>query len=564
MVQRIADASTDSASARAEGHAAWTLGPVLVFGFGTAVAMWCVWFASHLPQHDLPPTVAGPLLLAVLIAGMVLCGRSAGREHTRGKAGLIGLFAGLTAAVLNLLLLGSKVVPQNTGTPAADFESFATQAPEARTLTDLTPDAWMMVLGFLGLLAVIGLLGGLIGAATVARGSVPLERRVWIGRFAGVVAAAFLPLLLVGGLVTSTKSGMAVPDWPTTYGGNMFLYPIGLMTNPHIFLEHSHRLFGSLVGLCTLTLTLSILFALGRESRRLGWIVIAGAVVLIGVLFSPWVKSHLWAAWIIGLVAAALLGVVGAALRTDPWRAVKVIGLVVFLAVCIQGFIGGLRVDKNSLGYAILHGVTAQLVFAAAVALAGMLVFPKLTAPAGARNDWAGTVAWVTLGSLVFQLVMGAIYRHEKHVHALYTHILFSFVVIALTHLLVFRVRKLARDFAPAASLTSPARIIGIGVLACVGLQFVLGWVVFLVVMKAKQDPTWAEIPTADQIAQAAPVPLIEAVTRTAHQGNGALLLGLVTLTAVLAVRAARGAGKPLAPDAPIAAERPSGTVQAP
>ena len=69
---------------------------------------------------------------------------------------------------------------------------------------------------------------------------------------AAVVAVA--PLLFVGGLVTSTNSGMAVPDWPNTFGSNMFLYPLGPRAQPDVYLEHSHRLFGTLVGLATLKL----------------------------------------------------------------------------------------------------------------------------------------------------------------------------------------------------------------------------------------------------------------------------------------------------------------------
>lgn len=49
---------------------------------------------------------------------------------------------------------------------------------------------------------------------------------------------------------------MAVPDWPGTFGHNMFLYPWSGMTRSlHIFLEHSHRLVASGVGLITLLVT---------------------------------------------------------------------------------------------------------------------------------------------------------------------------------------------------------------------------------------------------------------------------------------------------------------------
>jgi len=51
-------------------------------------------------------------------------------------------------------------------------------------------------------------------------------------------------LLFIGGLVTSKGAGLAVPDWPTTFGYNMFLYPWSKMVG-NIFYEHSHRLVAS-------------------------------------------------------------------------------------------------------------------------------------------------------------------------------------------------------------------------------------------------------------------------------------------------------------------------------
>src|SRR5664279_2848980 len=73
-------------------------------------------------------------------------------------------------------------------------------------------------------------------------------------RVALLAAALTLPLLFVGGSVTSYGVGMAVPDWPTTFGANMFLYnfwnaPFGVQV------EHTHRLYGSAVGLATIFLT---------------------------------------------------------------------------------------------------------------------------------------------------------------------------------------------------------------------------------------------------------------------------------------------------------------------
>lgn len=97
--------------------------------------------------------------------------------------------------------------------------------------------------------------------------------------------AAFNTLLLIalGGLVTSKGAGMAVPDWPTTYGQNMFLFPPSQWTGG-IFYEHTHRLMGSWVGLLTVVLALWLWRSEPRAwMRRLGWIALF-LVILQGVL----------------------------------------------------------------------------------------------------------------------------------------------------------------------------------------------------------------------------------------------------------------------------------------
>src|SRR5262249_56797769 len=78
-----------------------------------------------------------------------------------------------------------------------------------------------------------------------------------------VTAGATLVLVVAGGLVTNTGAALAVPDWPTTFGHNMFLFPWSGMVGG-IFYEHSHRLLGALVGLLTLTLGIVLWPAGGR------------------------------------------------------------------------------------------------------------------------------------------------------------------------------------------------------------------------------------------------------------------------------------------------------------
>src|SRR5260370_5898020 len=61
-----------------------------------------------------------------------------------------------------------------------------------------------------------------------------------------VAVVAFL-LLIAGGLVTSNNAGLAVPDWPTSFGS---LYRMPRMIGGIKF-EHRHRMVAELVGLLT-------------------------------------------------------------------------------------------------------------------------------------------------------------------------------------------------------------------------------------------------------------------------------------------------------------------------
>src|SRR5262245_31871509 len=87
----------------------------------------------------------------------------------------------------------------------------------------------------------------------------------WLNRFAWLTCVASLLLICSGGMVTSKNVGLAVPDWPTTFGYNMFLFPVSKWVGGILF-EHTHRLMGSLVGL--LTIILSVWLWLRDEDRK--------------------------------------------------------------------------------------------------------------------------------------------------------------------------------------------------------------------------------------------------------------------------------------------------------
>src|SRR6202795_2014148 len=105
----------------------------------------------------------------------------------------------------------------------------------------------------------------------------------WLNRFAWFTAFATLLLICSGGMVTSKGVGLAVPDWPTTFGYNMFLFPASKWIGG-IFFEHTHRLIASTVGFLTIILAAWLWFPDPRRWGRILGIAAVGAVVLQGVL----------------------------------------------------------------------------------------------------------------------------------------------------------------------------------------------------------------------------------------------------------------------------------------
>jgi cytochrome c oxidase assembly protein subunit 15 len=438
-------------------------GPILCYGFGATVAMWIIGFVTHHPAISVPPMVAGILLIFTLLTACIFAGGSVERR----RSWKVGLGTGIVSALLNMLVLGSYMVQKDEHGRIA-YSLIATEAG-----------------GFILLGALVGLAGGITGTILETIFSarrkeliVPFGEPDWLARFAIVAAGAAFPLLILGGLTTSSGSALSVPDWPGTYGANMFLYPIGLMTRPRVFIEHSHRLFGSLVGLTTFTLMIMTFVA--HESRR-------------------WVR--LWA-------------------------------VALFVIVCVQGYLGGIRVTEKSTLLALLHGVLAQIFFALLVAYAAIVspMFKSADYPRGvvtARRP--KTMATALLHTTIVQLIFGAMYRHYGSPHAMYTHIAFSLIVVVFAIFAGMEIRTMlaqqmdARWARPQRSMG----IVGAAILLCVGLQFALGWAALLVVGIKKGKPALPEGEAAVLLAEKS---WAEQLIPTIHQANGALLLGLATL----------------------------------
>src|SRR5438552_8584128 len=109
----------------------------------------------------------------------------------------------------------------------------------------------------------------------------------WLHRLVLFTAITTLALIGIGGLVTSHGVGMAVPDWPNTYGYNMFLFPVSKWIGG-IFYEHTHRLTATFVGLLT---TILALWLWARDTkgqqRWAGIIAIAAVILIMGVRQLP-------------------------------------------------------------------------------------------------------------------------------------------------------------------------------------------------------------------------------------------------------------------------------------
>lgn len=443
----------------------------ITVGFGVAVAMWVCWFLLHMPVvvHHFPPAVAGPLLLGVLVVGVV----TGLRWVPRGVRVVCGGVAGVVAGVVNLMVMGSKLSVAGAGGEAS-----------------LVPSAWLMVAGWIALCVVLGLGSGWVGRL-VWKGEVEAKPGVWwLGRFAWVNTLAILPLLALGGLVTTAKAGFAVPDWPGTYGSNIFLYPIAMMGEPRIFLEHTHRLFGTLVGLTTVVL---VVFALLYSQRG-------------------WMKAF----------ACVLLG-----------------------AVVVQGVIGGVWVEEKHLWLVLLHGVLGQLIFGSAALLATVLS-PRWQrwagdSAAGARLRVPRVLCLALLGTLLMQLIFGTLIRHAGSSHALWSHVGFSFVPVVLAVIAGSMMMRNKHDAAHGRSLW----LVGHVPMIVVGLQFVLGFVALFAYLNDETRKIAA--PVAETLAAAPAIDPLKLLARTVHQANGAVLLATAFVLAGWGL--AHGVSKPAMSD---------------
>jgi cytochrome c oxidase assembly protein subunit 15 len=175
-----------------------------------------------------------------------------------------------------------------------------------------------------------------------------------VARLARLAVLATFGLVVAGGLVTSRDAGLAVPDWPLSFGT---LNPPRWLQIVNVRTEHGHRLIAGIVAL--LTIALAVTARVQRERKAVQRIAAAAAAL---VLF--------------------------------------------------QALLGGLRVLSLSLDLAMVHALTGQLFLCVTVGIA-TLTSPswRTTLEEHPRRGERADVA-VLFSFVLVQLVLGIVIRH--------------------------------------------------------------------------------------------------------------------------------------------------------
>ncbi|MBK7645221.1 MAG: COX15/CtaA family protein [Planctomycetes bacterium] len=250
----------------------------------------------------------------------------------------------------------------------------------------------------------------------------------WPFRLALATLIAAVPLVFLGGSVTTLHAGMAIDGWLVVDRGRgdffMPFYPIDRWLNElGPMMEHSHRLFGTLVGCLSIATVVS-------------------------------------------------------AFATRSARMVKTAAIVGLLAVIFQGTLGGLRVLENSSNLAFLHGAVGQAVFAAlgAVMVVSSRRFQEARHEPSLAAQRALPVSLVATAIVYVQIVLGAWLRHGHDDLVLLAHLLT--VLLVVTAILVLA--KALRGAGEGSALARLPRWLFTALIA----QAVLGIIAFMSVYR--------------------------------------------------------------------------------
>jgi len=291
-------------------------------------------------------------------------------------------------------------------------------------------------------------------------------------------------LLCFGALVTTYDAAMAVPDWPSTFGHNMFFYPfVEWFWGPwDLFLEHGHRLLGAIVGMLTL--------------------------VLVALVWLGTAKPN------------------GASLRAENtilrWLAVAALVLVV-----VQGLLGGARVLLDDKTVAKVHACTGPLYFAVATAIATLTGRRESVSTATSLpRSWA--ISGLVTAAYV-QLVAGAQLRHlDAAVEPATFHWLVALHVIGAAAVLLLSVLAAGCSWS---SGSLGARRWSLAIVLLVACQIGLGcgaWIVNWGFPSGWLPGAW--VPTEAIVARSA----TGAAVVTGHVVLGMMILGAAVVLAIL------------------------------
>ncbi len=330
----------------------------------------------------------------------------------------------------------------------------------------------------------------------------------WLHRLAVLAVCLVWPLIWVGSLVTTYDAGMAVPDWPGTYGYNLFLYPINtwLLGPFDLFIEHGHRLLGAVVGLVA-------------------------------------------------------IGIVVAAVRSEPRRWVWALAVGILLAVISQGVLGGVRVLLGDRTFAMIHGCVAPAVFSLCV-VAAVVTSRMWWRKAGPEELDLPNIGWgvIALTALLVivsygQLVLGAQLRHVqpdappgRFAMIVAVHVMMAFALWLLALVAWIRLRRCG-DL----TLSRP----GLGLIGLVSVQIGLGVGTWVVSYGWPSFLRWFPGATGFLIRSKG---FGDSIIVTAHVATGALILALSTLLLVRTLRIRRQridlrlASRPSADSSPLSA----------
>ena len=246
-------------------------------------------------------------------------------------------------------------------------------------------------------------------------------------RFSIFVWSCVLVLILAGGLVTSKEAGLAVPDWPLSYGRLMPPMVGGIRY------EHTHRMIAAGAGLMTLVLTF---WLLAKEKRT-------------------------WVRWV---------------------------GIAAFGAVVTQGILGALTVQYLlPPPISIFHACLAQTFFTLVVWLSFATSKEWFSHDSNLKQAKAEGLKrpLIMLIALIYlQLILGATLRHTANHLIVISHIVNGFLV--LIHAGVVMMKAFQND-AHDKTLTQPA--FAIGFLALIQMSLGMGAFVYVVMLTERLQP---------------------------------------------------------------------------